>query len=215
VSILADVHDQTIFVFNKYYLDRDPDEVAKLLHVQPPLQPPIEESPTTTPPELGAAFHLAAQMHLQSINRIVKSMGHQRYALQLASRVAEFHVLNVSDVVSDVRQELDKRAALFDSVDGAMDIASRVHIHREFMSPAVLRAMDAGGAPRTLGHYVSGEKLCRAVEDFRGLQERLRRIEATVKQFVDSANEGRSICADVGFVSVGTYHVRWSLMYRL
>ncbi|KAF8267063.1 autophagy-related protein 11-domain-containing protein [Lactarius quietus] len=196
VSILADVHDQTIFVFNKYYLDRDPDEVAKLLHLQPPLQPPIGESQTTTPPELGAMFHLAAQTHLQSISRIVESMRHQRSALQLASRVVELHVLNISDVVSDVHQELDKRAALVDS------------IHRGFMSPAVLRAMDAGGAPRTLGHYVSSEKLCRAVEDFRGLQERHRRIEATVKQFVDGANEGRSICADVGFVSVGTYLAR-------
>jgi hypothetical protein len=35
-----------------------------------------------------------------------------------------------------------------------------------------------------------------------GLQERLRHIEATVKQFVDGAAEGRSICADARYVSV-------------
>jgi autophagy-related protein 11 len=29
-------------VFNKFYLDEDFDEVIKLLHLQPPLQPPIE-----------------------------------------------------------------------------------------------------------------------------------------------------------------------------
>ena len=33
---------QSIFVFNKYYLDEDFDEVMKLLHLQSPLQPPIE-----------------------------------------------------------------------------------------------------------------------------------------------------------------------------
>jgi hypothetical protein len=33
---------QSIFVFNKYYLDEEFDEVIKLLHLQPPLQPPIE-----------------------------------------------------------------------------------------------------------------------------------------------------------------------------
>ena len=33
---------QSIYVFNKYYLDAEFDEVIKLLHVQPPLQPPIE-----------------------------------------------------------------------------------------------------------------------------------------------------------------------------
>ncbi|KAF8263102.1 hypothetical protein EI94DRAFT_1832475 [Lactarius quietus] len=144
--------DNTIFMFNKYYLDRDPDEVAGLLHLKPPLQPSIDESQTTTLPELSTAFHLAVQRHLRSISRIVESMRHQRSTLQLASRVAEFHVLNVSDVVSDVRQELDKCAALADSVDGAMYLASRVQIHREFMSLAVLRAMDAGGTPRMLGH---------------------------------------------------------------
>ena len=39
---------QSIFVFNKYYLDEDFNEVTKLLHLQPPLQPPIEgASPST------------------------------------------------------------------------------------------------------------------------------------------------------------------------
>ncbi|KAN0130276.1 Autophagy-related protein 11 domain containing protein [Lactarius tabidus] len=196
VSSLADVHDQTIFVFNKYYLDRDPDEVAKLLHLQPPLQPPIEQSQTATPPELGAAFRNAAQTHLQSISRIVDSMRYQRSALRLASSVVDSHVLNVSNAVSDVRQELEKRAGLVDGVDGAVDFASRVRVHREFMPPAVQRVVDTGGLPRTLGDYVSGERIRRAVEEFRGLQERLHHVEATVKQFADGAAEGRLICAD-------------------
>jgi autophagy-related protein 11 len=94
-------------------------------------------------------------------------MRHQRSALRLASSVVDLHVRNVSDVVTDVRQELERRAELVAGVDGAMDFASRVRVHREFMPPAVQRAMDAGGPPRTLGDYVSGERIRRAVEEFR------------------------------------------------
>jgi autophagy-related protein 11 len=94
-------------------------------------------------------------------------MRHQRSALRLASSVVDLHVRNVSDVVTDVRQELERRAELVAGVDGAMDFASRVRVHREFMPPAVQRAMDAGGPPRTLGDYVSGRRIRRAVEEFR------------------------------------------------
>ena len=33
---------QTIFVFNKYYLDYDTQEVLRELRIQPPLQAPVE-----------------------------------------------------------------------------------------------------------------------------------------------------------------------------
>jgi autophagy-related protein 11 len=116
---------------------------------------------------LGAAFYRAAETHVQSISRIEDSMRHQRSALQLASTVVDFHMLNISDVLTDARQELDKRASLVAGIDGATQLASRVRIHREFMSPAVQRAMDAGGPARTLDHYVSGERIRRAEEEFR------------------------------------------------
>ena len=129
------------------------------------------DSQATTPSlrlsDLGAAFHQAAETHVQSIGRIMDSMRHQRSALQLASSVVDFRVLNVSAVVRDARQELDKRASLVAGVDGATELASRVRIHREFISPAVQRAMDAGGSARTLDDYISGEKARRAVEEFR------------------------------------------------
>jgi len=56
--------------------------------------------------------------------------------------------------------------------------------------------MDASGSPRTLGHYVSGERTRRAVEECRGVQERFCLIEATVRRLVDGATEVRSVCAD-------------------
>lgn len=103
-------------------------------------------------------------------------MRYQRSALRLASSVVDSHVLIISDIVTDARQELDKRAFLVADVDGATDLASRVQIHREFMSPAAQRAMDAGGSARTLGHYISGERIRRAVEEFRKPPASFRRV---------------------------------------
>ena len=127
-------------------------------------------------------------------------MRHQLSALRLASSVADIHVLNVSDVVADVRQELEKRAQLVEGVDETMDLASRVQIHLAFAPPVVQRVIDAGSPSNTLGHYVSVKKIRHAVEEFRGLQERLGHVEATLMQYSDGAAEGRLICADVRYV---------------
>jgi autophagy-related protein 11 len=172
-------------VFNKYYLDEDFDEVTKLLHLQPPLQPPIEgrspssfapvvrvtfcqkETMSATPPfrpsQLGASYHRAAQAHQQSISRTLDSLRCQHSALRIASTALDLNVLNVADVFDGVaagaRRELDKQSSLLASVDADLEMASRVHVHREFMSIAMQRAIDSGGRARTLGDYVSNEKM--------------------------------------------------------
>ncbi|KAI9458624.1 putative peripheral membrane protein [Lactarius psammicola] len=208
VRDLAGAQDQSIFVFNKYYLDEDFDEVMKLLHLQPPLQPPIEESITATPPfrpsQLGASYHRAAQAHQQSISRTLDSLRCQQSALQIASTALDLNVLNVADVFDGVaagaRRELDKQASLLASVDVDLEMASRVHVHREFMSVAMQRAIDSGGRARTLGDYVSNEKMhqvadaCRRTHD--DLQERFRRVEETMKRLSDGATEVRSGLSD-------------------
>ena len=45
---------QTIYVYNKRYLDIDFDLVLQELHVDPPLDPPIEGEPTETGPHIPA-----------------------------------------------------------------------------------------------------------------------------------------------------------------
>ncbi|KAH9026734.1 putative peripheral membrane protein [Lactarius pseudohatsudake] len=203
VRDLAGAQDQSIFVFNKYYLDEDFDEVMKLLHLQPPLQPPIEESITATPPfrpsQLGASYHRAAQAHQQSINRTLDSLRCQKSALKIASTALDLNVLNVADVFDGVaagaRRELDKQANLLASVDADLVMASRVHVHREFMSVAMQRAIDSGGRARTLGDYVSNEKMDQVADACRrthvDLQERFRRVEETMKKLGDGAAEVR------------------------
>jgi autophagy-related protein 11 len=158
--------------------------VIKLLHLQPPLQPPIEgtfliacsrdslnsppkEMIAATPPfrpsQLGASYHRAALAHQQSIARTLESLRCQQSALRIASTVLDLNVLNVADVFDGVaagaRRELEKQAILITSVDSDLEMASRFQIHREFMSSAVQRAMDAGNRSRTLGDYVSDEKM--------------------------------------------------------
>jgi autophagy-related protein 11 len=170
-------------VFNKYYLDEDFGEVMKLLYLQPPLQPPIEgtyitlcardvrnlskETITATPPfrpsQLGASYHRAAQAHQQSVSRTLDSLRCQQSALRIASTALDLNVLNVADVFDGVaagaHRELDKQATLIASVSADLEMASRVQIHREFMSLAVQRAIDAGSRARTLADYVSSEKM--------------------------------------------------------
>jgi len=95
----------------------------------------------------------------------------QHSALRIASTVLDLNVLNVADVfdglAAGAQRELEKQATLIASVDADLEMASRVQIHREFMSSAVQRAMDAGSRARTLGDYVSAEKMRHVAETCR------------------------------------------------
>ncbi|KAI9507608.1 putative peripheral membrane protein [Russula earlei] len=208
VRDLAGTQDQSIFVFNKYYLDEDFDEVVKLLHLQPPLQPPIEETMTATPPfkpsQLSASYHRAALAHQQSTARTLESLRCQQSALRIASTVLDLNVLNVADVFDGVaagaHRELEKQANLIASIDSDLEMVSRVQIHREFMSTAMQRAMDAGNRGRTLGDYVSNEKMYQVGDSCRRtheeLRERFHQIEASMKRLSGGAAEVRSSLSD-------------------
>lgn len=134
-------------------------------------------------------------------------------------------MLNVADVYDGVaagaHRELEKQASLIANVDADLEMASRVQIHREFMSSAVQRAIDAGSRARTLGDYVSNEKMRQVADTCRkthgscplflpkcahvyvrtgDLQERFRQIEATMKRLADGAAEVRSSLSDTRYV---------------
>jgi len=152
----------------------------------------------------------------------------QHSALRIASTVLDLNVLNVADVFDGVaagaQRELEKQATLIASVDADLEMASRVQIHREFMSSAVQRAMDAGSRPRTLGDYVSAEKMRHVAETCRrthgthffcsfflqtcaclhvrtaDLRERFHDIEASMKKLSDGAAEVRLSLSDTRYV---------------
>jgi autophagy-related protein 11 len=175
---------------------------------------------------LGDSYHRAAQAHQQSVSRTLDSLRCQQSALRIASTALDLNVLNVADVFDGVaagaHRELGKQATLIASVDADLEIASRVQIHREFMSTAVQRAMDAGGRARTLGDYVSNEKMRQVADSCRrthgrfrlrlfntrmlmsvkdDLRERFHQIETKMKNLGDGAAEVRSSLSDTRCVT--------------
>lgn len=81
-------------------------------------------------------------------------MRYQQSALRVASSALDRHVLDVTHVSDDVaasaRQEFDRQSSLIASVDTDIEMASRVQTHRDFIPPAILRAM---AAHLTLSYY--------------------------------------------------------------
>ncbi|KAI0064232.1 putative peripheral membrane protein [Artomyces pyxidatus] len=205
---LAGAQDQSIFVFNKYYLDESLDAVLHNLHVQPPMQPPIEDSIAATPPfrpsQLGASYLRAAHAHHQSINHTLVTLQCQRTSLRIASSSLDLNVLAIADVFEGVssgaQRELEKQATLLAGIDADLEMVGQVNIHRDFMSITMQRAMDAGGKGRTLGDYVSNAKMRQVADNcaktHAELQARFRASQETMKRLTDGTAEVRLVLSD-------------------
>jgi len=94
-------------------------------------------------------------------------MWHHHSALELASQVVNFYVVNTSSVsehiVTNTHQELDRWASLLAGIDTTKELAS---CPPQVLVPGHAEIMDVQGGPLcTLGHYVSGKKICCAVEE--------------------------------------------------
>jgi len=155
------------------------------------------------------------------MSRTLESLRCQHSALRIASTVLDLNVLNVADVFDGVaagaHRELEKQAILIASVGPDLEMASRVQVHREFMSTTMQRAMDAGNRGRSLADYVSNEKMHQVADSCRRthgrpvspfgyahmfhvrtgeLQERLHQIETRMRRLSDGAAEVRSSLSD-------------------
>lgn len=104
-----------------------------------------------------AVKHYGTIMHLASSVRV------QHDALRIASTSLDLHVLSISDVFETLatfaRRELEKQSLLLNGLEFDLDMIGKIHIHREFLSPSVRRAVEAGEKARTLGDYVSNVKM--------------------------------------------------------
>ncbi|KAI0087342.1 hypothetical protein BDY19DRAFT_246729 [Irpex rosettiformis] len=101
VRDLAGVEDQTIYVFNKAYLDLDIDLVLRKLRVEAPLQPPVEENIAATPPfrptHLASSYLRTANIHQEEVNRTLQSLRYQYEAIRIASSSLDLHVLAIQE----------------------------------------------------------------------------------------------------------------------
>ncbi|KIJ15923.1 hypothetical protein PAXINDRAFT_168901 [Paxillus involutus ATCC 200175] len=167
VRELVGAHDQTIYVFNKYYLDIDLLDVLKELTVQPPLQLPIEEVLSATPPykpsQLAAQYLHSAHVYLEHITHTLATLHRQSQAVQIACSSLDLNVLTITDVfdgiASTANKELQRQAALLAGIGADLEIINRVEVHMEFMSPTMRKAIENGEKPRTLGTYVAKDRM--------------------------------------------------------
>ncbi len=213
-----EIRVQSIYVFNKVYLDFDINEVLRDLRVEPAFQPPIEgelgicmefgsinkgvitESIAATPPfkpsELAASYLTAAHSHHETVKYLHATIHHQHEAVQIASNSLDLNVLAIVDTYdglsSGFKKELDKQAALLAGLEADLDIISRVRIHTEFVSPAVRKAMEAGDKARTLGDYVSNAKMKQVAETCARTHDDLRLRFEQVNEAVSKLKDGTS-----------------------
>ncbi|RPD75615.1 hypothetical protein L226DRAFT_560124 [Lentinus tigrinus ALCF2SS1-7] len=198
VRELAGLEDQTIYVFNKTYLSSDPDEVIHHLHCDPELQPPVEDAIASTPPfrisQLASSYVQTALTHVEYINRTLTSLHYQQRAIQISSSALDHHILATSDTYEGLaaiaERELDRQAKLLAGLDADLEIASRVKVHKEFLSVSVRRAMEAGDKGRTLGDYVSKVKMQQVAASCVKTHEELRSRFDGVRETVERLSRG-------------------------
>ncbi|KAF5390754.1 hypothetical protein D9757_004449 [Collybiopsis confluens] len=198
VRELAGAQDQSIFVFNKYYLDYDLEQVLQKLIAEPSYQPPIEESIAATPPfrpsQLAASYLHTAHAHHEQINHFAVSLQFQFEAARIASRSLDMNVLAILDtfegIASGSRKELVRQASLLDGLEADLEIISRVSIHTDFMSAGVRKAIESGEKSRTLGDYVSNVKMKQVAETCARTHDDLQTRFDEMEQAVAKLKEG-------------------------
>ncbi|EMD35555.1 hypothetical protein CERSUDRAFT_116294 [Gelatoporia subvermispora B] len=208
VRDLAGVQDQTIYVFNKRYLDLDPVQVMLDLHLEPALEPSVEETIQSTPPlrpsTLAPTYVHVAHTHAARTEQLLQSLRVQHTALRIASSALDLHVLSLADVFEGLSEaagrELARQEGLLSGLSADLELAARVPVHREFVSPAVRRAMDAGDRGRTLGDYVSRGKMTQVADNCRRthdeLREKLGDAQKAMTRLTQGADEVRAVVAD-------------------
>lgn len=123
----------------------------------------IPATPPIRPSQIGTSYLRTARLHHEQISSTLISLRYQHEAIRIATSSLDLHVLAVFDtfdsLVTNLKRELEKQATLLEGLNADLELIKRVRIHVDFMSVSVRRAIEAGERPRTLGDYVSNEKM--------------------------------------------------------
>ncbi|KAF8155845.1 putative peripheral membrane protein [Crassisporium funariophilum] len=205
---LGSSQDQFVFVFNKHYLDYGIEDVLRQLHVEPPLQPAIEDVNATTPPirhaQIAASYAHASHMHHEHVQHLLRSIQFQHQAIRIASTTLDLNVLAISEtfdgIAAGARKELEKQASLLTGLDADLELISRVGVHVEFCSTAVRMAIEAGDPQRVLADYVSKQKMKQVADTctrtHEDLQFRFNQVEQAVNSLKDGADHVRAMVSN-------------------
>lgn len=157
----------------------------------------------STPPsrisQLASSYAQAALVHVEHLNRTLTSLHYQQRALQISSSALDHHVLATSDsfeaLEAIAQRELDRQCKLLSGLEADLEIVSRVKVHKEFLSLAVRRAMDAGEKGRTLGDYVSKVKMQQVAAScagtYGGLKARFEDLQEVMKRLRQGSDQVR------------------------
>ncbi|KZS87250.1 hypothetical protein SISNIDRAFT_491213 [Sistotremastrum niveocremeum HHB9708] len=144
--------EQSVYVFNRNYLDEDLETVLPKLHLS-----------VSSTAALLEAYSRTARTHLDWIVRTANTLRVQNEAVRIASSSLDMNVLAISEAFKDfsetAQHTLVEQDRLLRDIDTDLEIIARMKIHPEFLSPAVRKSIEAGERPRTLGDYVSNVKM--------------------------------------------------------
>lgn len=141
----------------------------------------ISATPPVRPSHLASSYLRTAHVHYEEVNRTIRALRYQYEALRIASSSLDLHVLAIQEafeaITLNADRELEKQQALLAGIDADLEIVQRVSIHKEFVSPAVRKAMELGERGRTLGDYVSQVKMRQVAETCAKTHSEWRRYE--------------------------------------
>ncbi|KAI0074448.1 hypothetical protein K474DRAFT_1665357 [Panus rudis PR-1116 ss-1] len=180
VRELAGIPDQRIYVFNKTYLDLDLDQVLERVHIEPALQPPIQDTKSPQP------YLTTTHTHTSQITHLLNTLRTQHAALLIASSTLDLHVLHIHEAFSALEEsavkELDGQERLLRGVEADLVVVGRVGVSRVFLS--------GSAAKRTLGDYVSRAKMKQVVEACARTHENLRNRYFETQESMTALREG-------------------------
>jgi autophagy-related protein 11 len=120
-------------------------------------------TPPIRPSQLAASYLRTTRLHHEQINQLLVSLRYQHEAIRIATSSLDLHVLAIFDTFDSIavnaKRELAKQTSLLEGLNSDLEMIKRVRIHADFMSAAVRRAIEAGERHRTLGDYVSNDKM--------------------------------------------------------
>ncbi|KIM22566.1 hypothetical protein M408DRAFT_18149 [Serendipita vermifera MAFF 305830] len=218
---LSGAQDQSIFVFNRDYLDLEIEEVMSVLGVQdgegllPNDTLQAEDSISSLHTSQVLQDHLQrAQQHQSYISALLQQVHNQHEALQIASSNLDMHVLTLGDAWSALKDSvsagLESQAKLLESIDYDLDAISQISVHPSFLAVAAAKSGNAGAGSaagkdhdsegglrsKMLGEYVSRAKMKLVVEGCRrthaGLVTRFRNAQVSMEDLTKGSDEVRA-----------------------
>lgn len=184
---------QTIYIFNKRYLEFELQDVLHELRAVPQLEPPIEgtrlswwtcmvtfsnqnvwildiiaSTPPFRPHQLAAAYHHIAQTHSEKVSQVANAIRQQSVALSIASRNLDLNILALEQAFEPfahhAQSTFEAQSQLLTSLETDLEAMAAVKVHPAFLSAALRRSIENGGTARTLGDYVSNDKMRQVAE---------------------------------------------------